>query len=217
MTESGKEGGVYHDAALSEIWNQRARKFGPRCVVNLAHPAEDFDLITMQQKQILFPLLAKSLSGGEKTLLDFGCGPGRFSSDLVQFVNGGRVVGFDVCQELLNLAPSSPHVHYTSSAAELESETYRDYFDVIWICLVLGGIPDEKCFPIARDMTKNLKSGGLLFLVEHTSNTNPGSPFWKFRRLDQYRAMFPQVALRKISDYADMGQEVTVMIGPKVG
>ncbi len=217
MTESDKEGDIYGDPTLSDVWRQRVQQYGARCVINLTHPPQYFDLVTAQQKQRIFPLLSASLTGNETTLLDFGCGPGRFSPDLVRFVNGGKVVGFDVCQELLDLAPASPNVHYTSSSAELASDAYRGFFDVIWICLVLGGIPDEKCAVIAEGLMRNLKPGGLLFLVEHVSDSNPGSSFWRFRPFERYQAMFPQVALSKVGQYLDLRQEVTVMTGPKVG
>jgi 2-polyprenyl-3-methyl-5-hydroxy-6-metoxy-1,4-benzoquinol methylase len=215
VTESEAEKNVYYDATLSEVWKQRAKQYGARSVVNLSHPPQYFDLITVQQKDRIFPSLIRMLNGSEQTLLDYGCGPGRFTTDLGQFVNHGQVVGFDICQELIDLAPQAANIRYTSSSPDLTSPQYRDFFDVIWICLVLGGIPDVKCTAIAADLMKDLKPNGLLFLVEHTSNEEAGSPFWKFRPLAQYKAMFPQVALEKIGQYLDLGQEVTIMAGRK--
>jgi hypothetical protein len=50
---------------LADYWQDRARRYGKRSVLNMAHNEKDFEKITTYQKQILFPLLKSQLSGFE--------------------------------------------------------------------------------------------------------------------------------------------------------
>ena len=84
---------------------------------------------------------------------------------------------------------------------------------MIWICLVLGGIPDPRCGEIVAQLMTTLAPGGLVFFVEHISSARPGNAFWKFRSGDDYQAMFAPVTLTKIGGYLDMGEEVSIMAG----
>jgi 2-polyprenyl-3-methyl-5-hydroxy-6-metoxy-1,4-benzoquinol methylase len=205
---------TFDDPDLRAVWRERAQKYGARSVINLSYPPEHFEMITKQQKQFLLPRLQAGVSGWERTVLDFGCGPGRFTPDLANLMpGGGSAVGFDISQELLDLAPRSPNVRYTSSPDELASSALKERFDVLWICLVLGGIPDPRCGAIMRQLLTTLTPGGLIFFVEHISSTKPGSSFWKFRSLADYQAMFAPVPLTKIGAYLDMDEEVSILIG----
>jgi ubiquinone/menaquinone biosynthesis C-methylase UbiE len=58
-------------------------------------------------KEILFPLLQSQLTGTECNLLDFGCGPGRFTTDLAELISG-KAVGVDVVPDLLCLHQNRP-------------------------------------------------------------------------------------------------------------
>ena len=206
---------VDEDVDLGAIWAERAAAHGARCVINLAYSEAEFDSITARQQDTLLPLLTKYLDGTEHSALDFGCGPGRFSGALSWALGGGRVVAFDICKRLVELAPPTVNVSYVSSSTEEFFSSCREQFDVIWICLVLGGLPDSMLLTIASNLTRMMRQNGLLFLVEHTSEDNPGNKFWKFRKLAEYRALFPLVELQKQGVYFDFDQEVGVMIGRK--
>lgn len=206
---------VDEEVDLGAIWAERAAAHGARCVINLAYSEAEFDSITARQQDTLLPLLTKYLDGTERSALDFGCGPGRFSGALSLALGGGRVVAFDICKRLVELAPAVANVSYVSSSTQEFFLSRCEQFDVIWICLVLGGLPDSMLPTVAYNLTRMLRQNGLLFLVEHTSDNNPGNKFWKFRKLAEYQALFPLVELSKQASYLDFGQEVGVMIGRK--
>lgn len=193
-----------------EYWERRARDLGPRSVLNLGHPASEYQAVTEAQKQELFPHLARLLRGHEKLALDFGCGPGRFTRDLAALI-GGRAVGLDIVQRYLDAAPRDPHVDY-----RLMREGIIDLpdgcADVAWVCLVLGGIDGATLTRSALEIARVLAAGGLLFLVENTSRL-PDVAHWKFRAVDRYRDMFPSVALEHLHDYDDLGETISVMAG----
>jgi len=106
-----------------------------------------------------------------KTILDVGCGSGRYSLDLAK--NGMTVTGVDLAQEMLNIARTN------TQKAGFESNTYivGSYFDVEihkkHDAAILMGLfdyisnPEELFFKLKRDTSKYIlasfpKPGGFL-------------------------------------------------------
>ena len=106
-----------------------------------------------------------------KTVLDVGCGSGRYSLDLAK--NGMAVTGVDLAQEMLNIARTN------TQKAGFESNTYivGSYFDVEihkkHDAAILMGLfdyisnPEELFFKLKRDTSKYIlasfpKPGGFL-------------------------------------------------------
>jgi len=119
-------------------WEDRASRFGVRAVLNLGHSETEIPQVTERQRRELYPLFRAALRGDERLILDFGCGPGRFTGDLAEMING-RAIGVDPIRNLLDLALPHPSVEYRlmlEGRIPLESASV----DAIWICLVLGGI-----------------------------------------------------------------------------
>ncbi len=191
-------------------WEKRARKHGVRSVLNLGHSREEVDAVTEWQKGILFPMLKAELAGGETTLLDFGCGPGRFTGGLAQLI-GGQAVGVDPIQHLLDIAPAAPATEYRVSR-DGRIPLADGSVDVIWCCLVLGGIAEDALPATVAEFARVLKPGGLLFLVENTAE-KPDSKHWQFRSLGWYQQLFPYIALRQLGDYEDLGERISVLAG----
>jgi SAM-dependent methyltransferase len=198
---------------LTDYWRDRARRYGKHSVLNMAHNEKDFEKITAYQKQILFPLLKSQLSGIENTVLDFGCGPGRFTGGLAELISGSAI-GVDVTQELLELAPKAPLVSYQG----IDGSGYLPFpdrsFDVVWSCLVLGGIPDDKIKSIITEIDRVLRPGGLFFYIENTANT-ANSYYWFYRNESSYINMARFCNPKKIGDYEDVGQKITIFSGKK--
>jgi SAM-dependent methyltransferase len=190
-------------------WKTLAGDCGVYAVIDARHPPEEFDYVTRRQKEILFPLLRRLLHGDERTILDFGCGPGRFTGDLAELING-KAVGYDVTSRLLELAPVHPSVEYVHSADFLTSDIPQ--FDVIWVCLVFGGIAERELAPIAAKLTQALREDGLLFLVEATAPA-PVIGAWSIRPREQLRSLFPSLRLDHVGAYYDAGQEISVLAG----
>ena len=94
-----------------EYWNYRARKYGARSVFHLGHSEDELEKITQFQKAFLFPKLEILLTGSEKTILDFGCGVGRFSAPLAKISNC-KVIAVDPIEHLIKMAPKDDDVEY---------------------------------------------------------------------------------------------------------
>jgi len=194
-----------------EYWEQRHKKYGVRSILNLGHSEEEVDAVTRMQKDNLFPLLTEELNGHERLLLDFGCGPGRFTPDLAGMIHG-RAIGVEPSKFLLSLTPKNRNVEYRlmeEGVIPLENATA----DVVWICLVLSIIIDEKIFRKTIDeINRVLKTDGLLFLVANTAEREDLS-YIKFRSVQEYQDAFSDVDLRLISQYDDLGERISIMAG----
>ena len=163
------------------------------------------------QKDLLYPLLRRSLDGSERTVLDFGCGTGRFTVDLAEIV-GGIAIGVDPTPGLLELAPRSKAVEYRCMSPG-EIPLPDGWADVIWVCIVLGGITDDDALrKTAGELQRVLRPGGLLFLVENTAE-KPPLAHWVFRSATDYADVFSSVRLTPIGEYEDMGELVSVLAG----
>jgi SAM-dependent methyltransferase len=196
----------------SRYWRQRTRLLGRRSVLHVEHKEEEFEDVTKRQKDEIYPHFKKMLSGREKVILDFGCGPGRFTPDLAD-LTGGWVIGVDITEELLRLAPRHGRVEY-KSMREGTIPLDSNIADVVWVCLVLGAIRGKALKRTVRDINRVLRPGGLLFLVENTSE-QPSTAHWAFRRREEYKRMFPLVSLMHLHDYYDLGERISVMAGRK--
>lgn len=197
----------------SGYWDKRAADYGARSVLNLGHGPEEFERVTTYQKELLFPMLKSQLVGTEKIVLDFGCGPGRFTPDLARIVDG-TAIGVDPIDGLLRLAPPDNGVEYRK-LSHGRIPCPDSAVDVVWICLVLGCIPDQTALLNAVEEIKRvLKQGGLLFLIECT-DVKPTPGHVHFRSVEGYQELLSFAPLILLSQYEDLGDTNSVMAGRK--
>ena len=180
--------------------------------MNLGHTDQEFETITRFQQAQVFPWLKRILAGGESLVLDLGCGPGRFAGPLADLIHC-RVVAVDPVQEFLQMAPRHELVDYrcmTNSTLPLPA----DCVDVVWICLVLGGLKGAGLKQAITEVNRVLKDGGLLFVVENTSTMSPRS-HWEYRSFAAYKALMSFTKLELLSSYDDLGETISIMAGRK--
>ena len=195
-----------------QYWERRVLEYGRFSVLNLEHSTEDFEAVTEQQKRELYPCLQEALRGDEKIILDFGCGPGRFTADLASLI-GGTAVGVDPISSLIDLAPPAKDVEYRVMLDQ-RIPLSTQAVDVVWVCLVLGGLKEDDLRTAIAEIDRVLKPGGLLFLVENTSDRK-GPPHWSYRSFENYREMLPFVSLSHRKDYLDLSDRNSIMVGRK--
>lgn len=192
-------------------WDVRAQNLGKLAVLDSRHSDEEYDDVTKYQKEKFFPLFKKILLPSDKTVLDFGCGVGRFTADLAELINGVSV-GVDVSKKLLDLCVRSQNVDFCL-VSEISTLRYKQ-FDVIFCCLVLGGISNRKLLETIELLDGLLSNNGLFFLVESTGKRyRPGN--WRIRTVPFYKRLMPNCDIDLIGSYVDAGQEISIMAGRK--
>ena len=194
----------------SAYWERRARRHGRRSALNIAHTDGEYEAITSWQKSILFPLLQAQLNGTERVVLDFGCGPGRFTPELAHLV-GGRAIGVDPIAALLELAPADPQVEYRLLRHGRIPLPDRSV-DVLWICLVLGVIRGRKLGDTLQELRRVVAPGALVFLVENTA-AKPSRKQIEYRPVAEYMKLVDFAQLRHLHDYEDLGETISVLAG----
>ena len=182
-------------------WKRRAVRHGARAVFHLGHDAEEVEAVTRRQRELLLPLLESELSGRERVVLDFGCGPGRFTADLARLV-GGSAIGVDPIRELLAIAPAAPGTEYrqvVGGRIPLPSGSV----DAVWSCIVFSSITDMGAVREAvAEIARVLRPGGLIFLVENTAERT-GNPHLRYRSIAEYQALFASARAAKAASRAD--------------
>lgn len=192
-----------------EYWNERAKNYGIRSVFHLGHSEEELEKITQFQKEFLFPKLKKALTGKENILLDFGCGPGRFSGALAELTDC-KVVAIDPIEHLIKLAPPAASVEYKvmpEGKIPMEDKSV----DVVWICLVFGSITDNDVLKqTVAEIKRVLKADGSIFMIEKTSKDLSN---FQTKSIDFYKELFDFVKLENIDEYKDIEDCNTVFLG----
>lgn len=195
--------------ASRRYWTERALKHGERAVLNLGH--KDTAGITSVQHATLLPMLRARLHGDERVVLDYGCGPGRFTPALAETIHG-RAVGVDPTEALVRIAPAAPNVEY-HVLREGKIPLADASVDVLWLCLVLCCIVnDAELEHAVGELRRVLKPGGLVFLVENTS-LNPDRPHIRFRTVQEYARLLPWAGLEPVGEYLDLGERISVLAG----
>jgi ubiquinone/menaquinone biosynthesis C-methylase UbiE len=191
----------------------RAKSYGETAVINLNHKLDEYLKVTEFQKKELYPVFRNLLNGDEAFILDFGCGPGRFTRDLAKMING-KVLGIDITEEFLEIAPKSELVDY-KTMKEGKIPLNDNIVDVVWICLVLGGMKGKTLNNTTKEIIRVTKDNGLIFLIENTS-LKPDGKHWFFRTYEQYKKLFPSFNINYLHEYYDLGERISIMGGRKI-
>jgi ubiquinone/menaquinone biosynthesis C-methylase UbiE len=115
---------------------------------------------------------------------------------------------------LLKLVPSHTDKVVFKQMKKNHIPLSDDSVDIVWCCLVLGGIRNPVLSKCINEICRILRPGGLLFLVENTSEkTNNPSSSWLFRSIRDYQSMFSSINLVHLHDYYDLGERISVIAG----
>ncbi len=194
-----------------DYWEKRTHCYGKRAVINIAHQEKEIDRISQFQMEQCFPIMQAALRGDEKTILDFGCGYGRFTAGLAALIHG-KAIGVDPTKSLLALAAISPNTEYRlMDAGQIPVPDHS--VEVVWICLVLGGILSEETLQqTVEEINRVITQDGLLVLVENTSEKS-SSDYWIYRPVVDYQELFRLFHLSHCLDYEDQGERISVLRG----
>jgi SAM-dependent methyltransferase len=199
--------------SAAAAWDRRAREHGARAVFNLSHGEGELAKVTEIQKGAIYPHVRAALRKDERLALDFGCGPGRFTGDLAKMIEG-RAIGVDTTRAFIEMAPAGPGVEYRVMNAG-QIPVGDGQVDLLWVCLVLGGIVEEAVLERSiRELDRVLRPGGLMVIVENTTMARD-APHWKFRSIDAYRRLLAFADLEHKGDYEDASERISILVGRK--
>lgn len=207
-------------------WSERAESLGPYGVIDTRHHQDEYGYVTEEQRKLFVPFLKSLRTRNEVSILDYGCGPGRFTKTLLDVFSetssqpsSVRVWGFDVASYYFRFAPQDDRIAYFSdfdSVVENLNSQERTRFDIIWVCLVLGGLRGEELKRACTRFVEHLKDDGRLLLIEATCDENNLDGAWAPRTESQIKELFPNIEFSIYGRYLDAGQIITLFIGKKI-
>lgn len=196
-------------------WDERAEKFGEKAVYNMTHLDSELNDVDKKQKDIYKSILKTELSGNEKTALDYGCGCGRFTNFLTDFVSE-KVFYIDPTEKLVQLVngnAKTQKLNYKKNIINLPDKS----IDLIFVSLVLGGITNSKDLEkLIEEFNRISSDNALFFIVENTEKCE-NSNYWHYRSSKEYQELFKFVKLHNFLQYKDCGEEISVFIGKNQG
>ena len=195
-----------------DYWEERVRRMGRRAVFNRRHASGATEKVTADLRAILLPLLSQCLDGTERTLLDFGCGYGRFTSDFGGLINGAAI-GVDPVEALLVSANADERTAFWLMR-DGRIPMADGSADVITIIAVLSSITDARELASSvAELRRVLAPRGLVFLADNTSRVPKQPQHVRFRSEAEYIGLFSFAEMRRIGGYEDLGEKFSVLAG----
>ena len=116
--------------------------------------------------QIVFDILQKLEF---KSLIDIGCGDGRFLRDVNNLFKGKRLLGIDYSETAISIARQmNPDLCYKQT--NIVSTSLNDRYDVATLLDVIEHIPLESLNPFMKSVSDLIRPGGQLIIsVPHTN------------------------------------------------
>jgi SAM-dependent methyltransferase len=104
------------------------------------------------------------------SLLDAGCGDGRFLYELRRLFPDKDLVGIDSSEQAIRLAKAlGPNAEYVLGTIA-DPTLLRKHFDVITLIEVLEHVPPDNLADFVKGLSERLKAGGKLALTVPTRN-----------------------------------------------
>jgi ubiquinone/menaquinone biosynthesis C-methylase UbiE len=156
---------------------------GPETTGATLHKASQYDIHTslmglgVNRSNSRMIIEMAKIKPGDK-VLDVGCGSGNLTLTAKRYVGAaGSVYGIDASPEMIEVARNKAKRSGAVAVFEvglIERISYPDaIFDVVISRLVMHHLPDDLKRRAIAEIFRVLKPGGLLFLADFKSSTNP--------------------------------------------
>jgi trans-aconitate 2-methyltransferase len=128
--------------------------------------AEDYQQNSAAQQQWACELIAKLALSGSEYVLDLGCGDGKVTAEIADWVPHGTVIGIDNSSSMIALArqqyPARRYPNLTFELMDARELGFENQFDVVFSNAVLHWIKDHRL--VVEGLFKSLKPKGKILL-----------------------------------------------------
>ena len=128
--------------------------------------SRDYELHSGEQQRWARELIKKLELTGTEELLDIGCGDGKVTAEIAGLLSGGRVLGIDNSESMIELAttryPPEDHPNLTFSLLDAVDIGFAPIFDVVFSNAALHWVKDHR--PVVGSIHACLKPGGRILL-----------------------------------------------------
>jgi trans-aconitate methyltransferase len=128
--------------------------------------AKDYEKHSQAQQKWARELIAKLNLEKTEDILDLGCGDGKITSEIANYVPNGSVVGVDNSSSMIALAtkqyPTKKHSNLSFMLMDATRLTFKEQFDVVFSNAALHWVRTHK--PVVEGIYNSLRSGGRVLL-----------------------------------------------------
>ena len=128
--------------------------------------SRDYELHSGEQQRWARDLIAKLALAGSEELLDIGCGDGKVTAEIAGVLSGGRVVGIDNSESMIELAttryPPEERSNLAFRLMDAVDLSFASTFDVVFSNAALHWVRDHR--PVVESIHACLKPGGRMLL-----------------------------------------------------
>jgi SAM-dependent methyltransferase len=156
--------------SVREFWNNNAKKDHTLKSVLLGYDFSEDSANLHNQKEIKIAL--DFIGSGKKTILDIGCGIGRWAYNLKPVIK--TYDGIDFSEEFIKAANNNfkdfdEIRFYCMSATDIDKTKLLEKYDVIIVTEVSMYINDEDIHKLYEYINKFTRKGSLLYIQDTTS------------------------------------------------
>lgn len=143
--------------------------FIPKSLISTAHTwkAEEYNLHSSVQRDSALQILQMISWKGNEQVLDIGCGDGKITAMIANYVSNGQVAGIDISQEMISFAQQCfskiKHPNLSFSIQDAQHLNYDQKFDVIFSSFALQWVRDISSF--FKGAYKSLSPSGVLAIT----------------------------------------------------
>jgi 2-polyprenyl-3-methyl-5-hydroxy-6-metoxy-1,4-benzoquinol methylase len=198
-------------AKMQSYWDNRYEEQGAKTVGCSSFTQEQFEEKTAKLKANLAPVL-DVLFGGEKRLLDFGCGCGRLTEMLLRL--GKEVYGVDIADWALEEAGTQVPGATFAICNDGLIPWPDNYFGGVLCWTVLQHIPPEEILQVTGEIMRVMNNGAWLLLYENISSWLPDKEHIWFRAAADYILVFSGLRCHRIDFVygADDNEEIHALM-----
>jgi len=200
---------------LPQYWNDRAKKRGAMAAGFHRWSESTFKDRTERAWRTAMDRVGALGQSRLLRVLDFGCGPGRFTARLAAL--GHAVTGVDISSEMLALARKAcadTDCRFVQIAPGGALPFAAGYFNCLWTYTVLQHVPDSMFALVVSELRRVLHEDGYICLLENThrhSNRTSASGHVVFRSPQEYVEAFP--GIQPIAQFDIEGEPHTLFSG----
>jgi ubiquinone/menaquinone biosynthesis C-methylase UbiE len=124
-----------------------------------------------ERQKIIFHYIEKFLTNTPATYLDVGCGDGRWTTDIYNYLGKNVAAwGIDISERAIGFARLiSPMIRFSVMSGD-STNFQSNYFDLITMIEVIEHMPDDREEKVIREVHRLLKGEGLLILTTPSLN-----------------------------------------------
>ncbi len=125
------------------------------------------------------------------SLLDIGCGDGRFLRDLAEHYPGKKLSGIDISEKALTLARQmNPGLHFKQ--CDILASSMDSQWDIITLLEVIEHIPPKSLPDFMREISRLLRPGGHLIITVPHINEKLIDKHYRHFDVESLRSLIPE-------------------------